>query len=85
VALWDLAPQVADVETGIGQDTGKLVPGIRTNVFHFAAVQEAVRETEDRLEPISHLVHSAAWARESLAFLSRILSRTTGLGCLRPI
>jgi 2-hydroxycyclohexanecarboxyl-CoA dehydrogenase len=48
VALWDLSTQVKDAAGVLVQD------------FDFAAVQEAVLQTETGLGPISHLVHAAA-------------------------
>jgi 2-hydroxycyclohexanecarboxyl-CoA dehydrogenase len=60
VALWDLAPHVVDVAEKMGRESASMALGLRANVADLAAIKEAVRETEEKLGPISHLVHSAA-------------------------
>jgi 2-hydroxycyclohexanecarboxyl-CoA dehydrogenase len=47
VAVWDLAPAETDL-------------AIRVDVTDFAAVTDALRQTEARLGPVDHLVHAAA-------------------------
>ena len=47
VAVWDLAPADADLV-------------LRVDVTDFAAVTDALRQTEARLGPVDHLVHAAA-------------------------
>lgn len=56
VALWDVAPGVADAAA----DLGEQALGLRVDVRDYAAVQAAVTETEAALGPIAHLVHGAA-------------------------
>jgi 2-hydroxycyclohexanecarboxyl-CoA dehydrogenase len=60
VALWDLSAQVKEAAGVLVRDFGCSSLGIPLDVCDFAAVQEAVRQTETGLGPISHLVHAAA-------------------------
>jgi 2-hydroxycyclohexanecarboxyl-CoA dehydrogenase len=60
VALWDLSTQVKDAASGLVRDFGGSSLGISVDVCDLAAVEEAVRQTEAGLGPISHLVHAAA-------------------------
>jgi 2-hydroxycyclohexanecarboxyl-CoA dehydrogenase len=60
VALWDLSTKVNDVAGVLAREFGGSSLGISVDVCDFAAVQEAVRQTETGLGPISHLVHAAA-------------------------
>ncbi len=60
VALWDLSTQTEDAAGVLAEEFGRSSLGISVNVCDFAAVQEAVRQTETALGPISHLVHAAA-------------------------
>src|SRR6202167_4251794 len=60
VALWDLLTQVKDAAGVLVQDFGGSSLGISVDICDFAAVQEAVLQTETGLGPISHLVHAAA-------------------------
>jgi hypothetical protein len=60
VALWDLSTKVNDVAGVLAREFGGSSLGISVDVCDFAAVQEAVRQTETGLGPVSHLVHAAA-------------------------
>ncbi len=60
VALWDLSTQTKDAAGVLAREFGGSSLGISVDVCDFAAVQEAVRQTEIALGPISHLVHAAA-------------------------
>jgi 2-hydroxycyclohexanecarboxyl-CoA dehydrogenase len=60
VALWDLSTKVNDVAGVLAREFGGSSLGISVDVCDFAAVQEAVRQTETGLGPIAHLVHAAA-------------------------
>jgi 2-hydroxycyclohexanecarboxyl-CoA dehydrogenase len=60
VAVWDLAPQVEDNARTLAGEFGEASLGLRVDVSDYAAMQEAVRQTESRLGPISHFVHAAA-------------------------
>ena len=56
VALWDVQPDVEDVASQIGSD----VIGLKVDVADLKSVKAALAETELRLGPADHLVHSAA-------------------------
>ena len=60
VALWDLSAQVKDAAIALAGEFGGASLGLSVDVSDFAAVQEAVRQTEAALGPISHVVHAAA-------------------------
>jgi 2-hydroxycyclohexanecarboxyl-CoA dehydrogenase len=60
VALWDVSTQVKDAAKVMGRDFGCSSFGIPVDVADFAAVEEAVKQTETALGPIAHLVHAAA-------------------------
>ena len=60
VALWDLSAGVKEAAEALGRDFGGSSLGVSVDVCDFAVVQEAVRQTEAGLGPISHLVHAAA-------------------------
>ncbi len=60
VALWDSSAQVKKAAEALGRDFGGSSLGVSVDVGDFAAVQQAVRQTEAGLGPISHLVHAAA-------------------------
>jgi 2-hydroxycyclohexanecarboxyl-CoA dehydrogenase len=60
VALWDLSNGVKDMAAALTRDFGRPSLGLVADVSDFAAVEAAVRETEARLGPVSHLVHAAA-------------------------
>jgi 2-hydroxycyclohexanecarboxyl-CoA dehydrogenase len=60
VALWDVSTQVNDAAALLGRGSGCSSLGITLDICDFAAVEEAVLQTETRLGPISHLVHAAA-------------------------
>jgi 2-hydroxycyclohexanecarboxyl-CoA dehydrogenase len=67
VALWDLSPNVKDAATLAAELGGKSI-GLPVDVSDFAAVQDAVRQTEAELGPISHLVHAAALGSGKFGF-----------------
>jgi NAD(P)-dependent dehydrogenase (short-subunit alcohol dehydrogenase family) len=52
VAVWDVSPEV--------KEFGDASLGVVADVSVLTAVEAAVRETENALGPISHLVHAAA-------------------------
>lgn len=60
VALWDQSTQTKDSAAMLVREFGGSSLGISVDVCDFAAVQEAVRQTETELGPIAHLVHAAA-------------------------
>ena len=60
VALWDRATQVKDAAALLVRDFGGSSLGISLDVCDYSAVEEAVRQTENGLGPISHVVHAAA-------------------------
>ncbi len=60
VALWDQSARVKDVATTLAREFGGPALGLSVDVSDFAVVQEAVRQTEAALGPISHVVHAAA-------------------------
>jgi 2-hydroxycyclohexanecarboxyl-CoA dehydrogenase len=60
VALWDMSTQVKEAAGVLARDFGGSSLGISVDVCAFAAVEDAVRQTEAGLGPISHLVHAAA-------------------------
>jgi 2-hydroxycyclohexanecarboxyl-CoA dehydrogenase len=60
VALWDLSTQVRDAAGVLVRDFGGSSLGISVDVCDFPAVEEAARQTEAGLGPISHVVHAAA-------------------------
>jgi len=51
VAVWDRSALTAEVDGALG---------LCVDICDFAAVQEAVRQTESALGPIAHVVHAAA-------------------------
>src|SRR6202142_3087294 len=60
VALWDMSTQVKESAGVLAREFGGSSLGISVDVCDFAAVEEAVRQAEAGLGPISHLVHAAA-------------------------
>ena len=56
VALWDASPKVKDVAAPLGANAA----GFQVDVTDFAAVGEALRQTEKQLGPVDHLLHAAA-------------------------
>jgi 2-hydroxycyclohexanecarboxyl-CoA dehydrogenase len=60
IALWDVSAGVEDTAATLCQEFGTSSFGLLADVTDFAAVEGAVRRTEDALGPISHLVHAAA-------------------------
>ena len=60
VALWDRSAQVNDAADVLVRDFGGSSLGIALDVTDYSAVEEAVRQTENGLGPISHVVHAAA-------------------------
>src|SRR5882757_447080 len=60
VALWDQSAQVKEAATALAAEFGGTSLGLTVDVSDFAAMQEAVRQTEAALGPIAHAVHAAA-------------------------
>jgi 2-hydroxycyclohexanecarboxyl-CoA dehydrogenase len=60
VALWDLSAEVVNAAARLTAEFGGASLGLSVDISDFAAVQEAVRQTEAALGPIGHLVHAAA-------------------------
>jgi 2-hydroxycyclohexanecarboxyl-CoA dehydrogenase len=60
VALWDVSAAVEDTAAKFTDEFGISSLGLPVDVSDFAAVESATRQTEERLGPISHLVHAAA-------------------------
>ncbi len=56
VALWDQSTRAQEVANEFGASSF----GVSVDVCDFAAVQEAVRQTEAALGPVSRVVHAAA-------------------------
>lgn len=60
VAVWDHAAEVAQsIRAATGDFGGKAI-GIRADVGDFESVRSALRETEQELGPVDHVVHAAA-------------------------
>ncbi len=68
VALWDLAPNVANVAQALATDCGVATFGLPLNVADYGAVTAAVAATEAALGPVSHLVHAAAMGSGKFGF-----------------
>jgi 2-hydroxycyclohexanecarboxyl-CoA dehydrogenase len=60
VAVWDQSARVKDAATELTEEFGGTSLGLTVDVSDFAAMQEAVRQTEAALGPIAHVVHAAA-------------------------
>ena len=60
VALWDQSAEVKDAAAALAAEFGGPSLGLSVDVSDFAAMQEAVRQTEAALGPIAHVVHAAA-------------------------
>jgi 2-hydroxycyclohexanecarboxyl-CoA dehydrogenase len=60
VAVWDQSSQVKDAGIALAAEFGGTSLGLSVDVSDFAAMQEAVRQTETALGPIAHVVHAAA-------------------------
>ena len=60
VAIWDLSDSVADAAEQIEKRTDRPAIGITVDVSNQATVAHALRETEEQLGSIDHLVHAAA-------------------------
>ena len=60
VALWDADPAVEEQAAALAGESGGSTMGVVVDVGDLAAVQAAVRETEDELGAVAHLVHAAA-------------------------
>ena len=68
VALWDLSTNARDTAKALGEEFGVASFGVSVDVSDFAAVQDAVRQTETALGPVSHLVHAAAMGSGKFGF-----------------
>lgn len=60
VALWDQSARAQDAAGELTRDFGGSSLGLTVDVSDFAAVQEATRQTESKLGPVTQLVHAAA-------------------------
>ena len=60
IALWDIAPNVADIAERLAAEFGVSACGECVNVTQFDVVSDATQRTVDRCGAIDHLVHSAA-------------------------
>ncbi len=60
VALWDITPRVDEAAAALAEEWGGSACAIQVDVSDYAAVQQAVRDTEAALGPIAHVVHAAA-------------------------
>jgi 2-hydroxycyclohexanecarboxyl-CoA dehydrogenase len=60
VALWDISKEIKSKAASIVSSSSETAYGVVVDVCDEDAVVAAVRETEDALGPISHLVHAAA-------------------------
>jgi 2-hydroxycyclohexanecarboxyl-CoA dehydrogenase len=60
VALWDVNPAVEEQAAALASEAGGSTMGVVVDVSDLAAVEAAVRETEDELGPAAHLAHAAA-------------------------
>ena len=60
VALWDQSTEVKKAANVLAREFSGSSLGIAVDVCDFAAVKEAVRQTETGLGPICHVVHAAA-------------------------
>ena len=56
LSLWDVSPDVADRAATLSAPSH----GVVVDVSNYVSVENALRETETTLGPISHLVHAAA-------------------------
>jgi 2-hydroxycyclohexanecarboxyl-CoA dehydrogenase len=68
VAIWDVSVDVKENSATLANDFGSPSLGLTVDVSDYAAVQEAVRETEAALGPVSHLVHAAAMGSGKFGF-----------------
>lgn len=68
VALWDLSPNVAEVAEEIAATSGQLVVGLPVDISDEQAVGEALRQTEQQLGPVQHIVHAAAMGSGKFGF-----------------
>lgn len=60
VSLWDISKTTAEDATKLLHEIGCRSHGLTVDIGDPVAVENAVRETENTLGPISHLVHAAA-------------------------
>ena len=60
VALWDVDPAVEEQAATLAGEVGGSTMGVVVDVGDLAAVELAVRATEDELGAVAHLVHAAA-------------------------
>ncbi len=61
VAVWDQSARAKDAAAELTKEFGGTSLGLSVDVSDFAAMQEAVRQTETALGPIAHVVHAAAF------------------------
>lgn len=60
VALWDVNAQVAEAARTLQDAYGARALGIVADITNFEGIKRAVREVEETLGPVIHLVHAAA-------------------------
>ena len=60
VAIWDLAPNVAEVASELNSKTSAKTIGLSVDVSRLETVESAVEQTERQLGPIDIVVHAAA-------------------------
>ena len=60
MALWDVAENVEDAAASVHRVFEVPTFGLRVDVADYSSVQRALRETEDALGALRHLVHAAA-------------------------
>ncbi len=60
VALWDITPNVAEVASELSASGNSPTVGCRVDVTRPETIVTALRETEEKLGAIDHLVHAAA-------------------------
>jgi len=68
VAIWDVSPETNDRAASLRSEFPVSSKGYRVDVRGEASVQQALRETELELGPVSHLVHAAATGSGKFGF-----------------
>jgi 2-hydroxycyclohexanecarboxyl-CoA dehydrogenase len=68
VALWDLSTRAPDAAKELAGEFGGTAIGVSVDVSDFAAVKDAVRQTEAVLGPVSLVVHAAAMGSGKFGF-----------------
>ncbi|MGC2401441.1 MAG: SDR family oxidoreductase [Acidobacteriaceae bacterium] len=68
VAVWDRSDRVEEVAAALSREFGVPCLGLPLDVSDYAAVEQAVRQTETALGPVAHLVHAAATGSGKFGF-----------------